>query len=397
LKKEVVRRVLQRSRVLCALVLLPSWLVGCQPPDDRPEAGVGLDGAGIATFAAVARDEVVCGADRESLVGTCRLDEGPDGPVLLFVSDAGAIATVEQRIREHYSQRFGFLNLADVQGAYRFVLVGEFVSLESEPPPARESMDADLGTPHPIPIGSWVRHEAGDRGTIGCRVRDRKEPGVAFLLSADHVLVPEKARERGDRSIETYGPAADGNRAVIIGRVPDPAENAEPVSSSGTNLMDAAIAVTNRQDVGRQWPGGRTEPGLRAVSGRSNARAIKYGYGTRATSGVVRCSDATLCVKFRGRYTKFEKQIVIASESTRPFCAGGDSGALVMDDACAPMGILFARNHLEVRVGGDVERLVHACVASPIQEILDRFGVEIDPPVENRDLVCEPPDPPHDR
>lgn len=370
----------------CVLLALascgpPPAVPGLGEPSPTPRDGEPARPGGLLEFA---RESVTCDPEAPRLVGVCKLEGEADRPVAFLVSDASAIPSVEQRLRTEFSRRQPGAKGLDFKADLRFVVVGEFRVLEpsAEGPTAGAMRESGA----PVPIGAWVRpEERGGKGTLGCRVRSRTDHDLVFLLSAEHVLVPRRSGR--DERIRIYGPIVPGSRGAEIGVVFD----SQPVRRTETNVMEAAIAETTREKVARTWPGGQVEPRLRPVRGRRGMRAMKYGRTTKARGGTVWCADATLCVRFGG-LVKFEKQVIIASDHGDSFCSGGDSGALVMDDRCNPMGLLFARNDVTLKTGKGVETLDNACLANSIGGVLARFEVEIDPPVERRDLRCDPPE-----
>ena len=102
-----------------------------------------------------------------------------------------------------------------------------------------------------------------------------------------------------------------------------------------------------------------------------NLKVKKFGRTTSQTKGTVNAVNATLNVNYGSAgIACFTGQVIITPGS---FSAGGDSGSLVVVDGKGktrgddgkPVGLLFAGSPLST-------------IISPIDPILDHFGVTID-------------------
>lgn len=233
----------------------------------------------------------------------------------------------------------------------------------------------------PAPIGFSVGHPEITAGTIGARVKDGS--GNIYLLSNNHVLANSNEASIGDPTLQP-GPFDGGTASDEIGTLTD----FEPINFSGDNTMDAAIASVNGTDLDGVTPAeeGYGAPGTSPADATLGMDVQKYGRTTGHTHGEVAeinvtvnvcyvCANpvCTLCAQS----ARFVNQIGI-SDGT--FSSGGDSGSLIVTDDTEkrPVGLLFAG-------GGD------RTFANPIQPILQRFVVTIDP-TKNGD--SDPPNSP---
>lgn len=191
-------------------------------------------------------------------------------------------------------------------------------------------------------------------GTLGCLVQDSK--GTEYILSNNHILANfNKAKKKKDKICRKGGrrPIATLTRW-------------KPLSFNGpTNRIDAAIAKLIRPGLVKPEIKkiGRVHETMAATVGQC---VHKYGHATRYTTGVIK----HVCVKRGvptgdGRTMKFEKMIVIESDSKKPFSKEGDSGSLVIDRATNKVvGLIFANNKKHTYT-----------FANPIDEVLVEFNV----------------------
>jgi hypothetical protein len=217
----------------------------------------------------------------------------------------------------------------------------------------------------PVPIGVSTGHPAITAGTIGARVTDGTD---VYALSNNHVYANENQATLGDAVIQP-GTFDDGvSPADDIGALDD----FEPIVFGGTpNTIDAAIALTNVNDVGNATPSdGYGTPKSTTVAPQINQKVMKYGRTTRLTTGSVYALNATVDVQYSEGVARFVNQVIIQPGS---FSAGGDSGSLIVvngkgpfkNDDRKPVGLLFAGS-------------VFFTIANPIDPVLNRFGVTID-------------------
>ncbi len=210
----------------------------------------------------------------------------------------------------------------------------------------------------PVPIGVSTGHFNITAGTIGCRVKDAS--GNVYALSNNHVYANENGASNGDNVLQP-GPVDGGvNPGDAIGTLHD----YEPIDFSGTNTIDAAIALTTTAQVGTATPaGGYGAPRSTPVAPRLRMQVQKRGRTTGLTVGTIKAVNATINVGYDTGVAQFVNQIVI---SPAGFSAGGDSGSLIVTQADnSPVGLLFAGSS-------------SVTIANRIDLVLARFGVTID-------------------
>ena len=108
---------------------------------------------------------------------------------------------------------------------------------------------------------------------------------------------------------------------------------------------------------------------MQTVSATLMAKVQKYGRTTGLTTGKVSGVFATVNVDYRIGIARFVDQIIVTGSSGE-FSAPGDSGSLVVTSGSGekdrqPLGLLFGGSPLTT-------------IISPIDLVLDRFGVTID-------------------
>ncbi len=223
----------------------------------------------------------------------------------------------------------------------------------------------------PANVGDSIGHPDVTAGTIAALVTDGTD---WYLLSNNHVLADENAATIGDPVLQPG--AVDGGSVGSdeIGTLAD----YEPLSFCGifclNNRMDAAISrVLDLSDVDvGTWCGWIHSTSVTAASVGQQVK--KCGRTTGATSGEVTEINATIDVLYgSGRVARFANQIV-----TTDMSSGGDSGSLIVEQGTnRPVALLFA--------GGDTRT-----IASPIQPILDEFGIRFEYPAPIADFSAEP-------
>jgi hypothetical protein len=230
-------------------------------------------------------------------------------------------------------------------------------------PPAEPDLTPKDRWPRPVPIGVSTGHPNVTAGTIGARVTDGTN---VYALSNNHVYANENNANTGEPVLQpgTYdgGIAPDDSIGTLYDFV--------PISfGSGTNYVDAAIALASIESLGNATPpGGYGAPKSTTADASIGMKVLKYGRTTSQTKGRVYAINATVDVGYDSGVARFENQIVITPGT---FSAGGDSGSLIVvdskrsDDHHKPVGLLFAGSSLYT-------------IANPIGPVLDAFGVTID-------------------
>jgi hypothetical protein len=244
----------------------------------------------------------------------------------------------------------------------------------------------------PAPLGFSVGHPDITAGSIGGRVADGA--GNVFLLSNNHVLANSNDASTGD-AIYQPGPYDGGTASDQIGTL----FAFQAIDfSGGNNTIDAAIALTTRDNTSNATPTDDAY-GLpnAAIFGDANSDGVfdnkaallglpvqKYGRTTALTRGQITGINATLSICYEVLFifcvkpATFVDQLIIEPGS---FSGGGDSGSLIVTDDSNrnPVALLFA--------GSDTET-----IGNRIDLVLNRFGVRMDvgsapPPVPFADIA----------
>lgn len=237
--------------------------------------------------------------------------------------------------------------------------------IEALKPPANKpgsSTDPTARFDRPVPIGvSTGNAKEMSAGTIACRV---KSGNRVYALSNNHVYARENAAGFGEEILQPG--RYDGGLPVLdrLGTL----SNWVTLDFSGnaTNKVDAALALTDTDDLGMATPAdGYGTPASATVAPALNMAVQKYGRTTSLTKGVISGINATIRVTYSSGTATFVGQITVTSRS--PFIKAGDSGSLLVTEASQPVGLLFAGNN-----SGKL------AVANAIGDVLGALGVSID-------------------
>lgn len=230
----------------------------------------------------------------------------------------------------------------------------------------------------PAPLGFSVGHPAITAGSIGGRVADGS--GNVFLLSNNHVLANSNDATVGDAEYQP-GPYDGGTAADQVGTL----FAFQAIDfAGGNNTIDAAIALTTRNDTDSGTP---TDDGYgvpnAAIFGDANADGVfdnksallgvnvqKYGRTTLLTKGQITGINGTLSICYEVVFifcvksATFVDQLIIEPGA---FSGGGDSGSLIVTDDSNrnPVALLFAGSSAET-------------IGNRIDLVLNRFGVHMD-------------------
>ncbi len=225
----------------------------------------------------------------------------------------------------------------------------------------------------PVPIGVSTGNELScSAGTISARV---KIGNKYFALSNNHVYALGNVAPIGSAILQpgrfdTNCDAAGNSIGVLY--------DFEPIvfSTSASNRVDAAIALTDEDRLGNATPSdGYGAPDSAPVAIAANQDNLlgmavqKYGRTTGLTRGeiVIVLWDGN--IGYSQGTAKFLDQLVIQS-SKGPFLKAGDSGSLLVtvdDNPPNPVGLVFAGNS-----SGKI------AIANPIDEVLSALGISID-------------------
>lgn len=217
----------------------------------------------------------------------------------------------------------------------------------------------------PVPIGVSIGNVATcSAGTLGARVT---KGGKVYILSNNHVLAEENEADIGSDIIQPGRYDTDPQCSIPAdSHIADLAEFV-PISFSGNNTVDAAIASTTTGDVGTEtFSGGYGEPSSTTGSATVNMAVQKCGRTTSCTTGTVSSIDATIDVQYSGGVARFVNQVVI-SGSKGPFSKAGDSGSLIVTNntSATPVALLFAGSNT-------------ITVGNPINAVLSSLGIQIE-------------------
>ena len=187
--------------------------------------------------------------------------------------------------------------------------------------------------------------EAGNlmAGTLGAVV---EADGVRYLLSNNHVLANENRLPLGTVIFQPGpldgGGAADDRVATLTRFVELSADSANAVDCAIAAVDDAgAVRATVLPRVGRLTS---AEP----VDAAVGMKVEKTGRATGYTTGTVHDVSANVHVLFDLGSLTFEDQVVIDGDDG-PFCDGGDSGSLVVDQQSGrATGLLFGGGRIGI-------------------------------------------------
>jgi hypothetical protein len=235
----------------------------------------------------------------------------------------------------------------------------------------------------PIPIGvSAANLDSPDctqsncySGTLGCRLKARDGSGY-YALSNNHVFGGENQGSRGNVIVQP-SPGDNSCRCDRTDAIGDlfRLKPLDVITIVGglvnvpVNIMDAAIIKVSDQTVSnRTLPDGYGVPRTTPVTGPFLGMQVqKYGRTTGYTKGtIVSVNFITTPIAYpdAGGAAVFAQQLVVVGNGGA-FSAPGDSGSLVVNGERFPVGLLFAGNSV-------------LTVISPIQPVLDEFGMDID-------------------
>lgn len=269
-------------------------------------------------------------------------------------------------------------------------VTGEFLAMKDSSKSKVSRLTPTSVWPRPVPIGISTGN-AGEcsAGTIGARVTAGSN---VYALSNNHVYALENtaSTDPASRNSEVLQPGLYDTNCVynpknVIGNLADYVPimfnntSCDPnTNPSACNIVDAAIAVTTKGNLGNTTPAnGYGTPNSTTYLKSSPKASLriglpvqKYGRTTSLTKGTVTEINATINVSYGpGKNAIFTNQIVIGS--TRVFLKAGDSGSLVVTDDPGrqyyPVGLLFA--------GSSSGK---SAIANPIDPVLSELGVSID-------------------
>ncbi|MEO5989754.1 MAG: hypothetical protein ABIU54_14720 [Candidatus Eisenbacteria bacterium] len=219
----------------------------------------------------------------------------------------------------------------------------------------------------PVPIGASIGNDAECLpGTVGAFVV--KPDGRRYILCANHVFARLNTAALGEPIVQ---PSRVDGSAACTPLGPDfrvaSLSDFEPLvfGNQGANVMDAAIAQLDPRIAieTATLADGYGAPGSDPIAAQLDMDVQKYGRTTGLTQARVKAVDVSVKLTFPSGTVRYVGQIM----TTRDFAGFGDSGSLVVtrDQDKRPVGIV---------IGGSN---TGAAIVTPIQPILQRFGVRI--------------------
>jgi len=192
----------------------------------------------------------------------------------------------------------------------------------------------------PLKIGCSIGQVNVTAGSLGAFVRD-PATGVVHILSNNHVLADENRGNPGDSILQpgVYDNGVDPtDRVATLARF-------IPLVFQGTNLVDCAIAsIDNGNPFDSTTLDGFGQlAGLRTAPLTAQEVARKIGRTSGPTAGSVMAIELdNVSVDYDQGSAVFDSQIELQGAAGVPFSQGGDSGALIVDDANEAFALLFA-------------------------------------------------------
>jgi hypothetical protein len=193
----------------------------------------------------------------------------------------------------------------------------------------------------PITLGASIGHQLVTAGTLGAFV---KADGQSYVLSNNHVLANENNANQGDVILQRA--SADGGHvgaqsAALLQRWIQ-------ISKTSHNVVDAAIAsvdptVPVDPTLLKGIRNGSDAKLLGTAEVEAHAAVFKIGRTSGVTQGRVTAFEVdNIVVSYEMGDVTFDNTIEVESTTAGHFSDGGDSGALIVNEAMEGVGLLFA-------------------------------------------------------
>lgn len=190
----------------------------------------------------------------------------------------------------------------------------------------------------------------GTLGSLGVTLHDRRP----VLLTAGHVLM---------------GGGAEGDPVWRLGQTSDAASQAighflygrqrTIVFEDAEHYIDCAVASI-RPAAQLPTAAGFSATPLSSRSPVAGDRVFKKGAATGITSGFVVSSSTAEQVKLGGAWRDAPNQILVRSlDDRKPFSSEGDSGALLLDEQGAAVGLLWGANNRGESLASHLRPILH--------------------------------------
>jgi len=222
-----------------------------------------------------------------------------------------------------------------------------------------------------------IANAAGVPGTAGALVRDAA--GMSYLLSNHHVVFGSGGKSGGP--IWAIPPGEVASRPVMVGRALRGELGRIDVRGE-VCFVDCALVELSAETPFPSW----LQTAIEAAgwfdsiaSATPGMRVWKHGVATGLTEGVMADIAYPDCPAIEGRWWKAPRQLLVnSSDPELNFSAAGDSGAMLVDEFDAVLGLLWGING-----NGDG-------IASPIEAVLSCLGVTLASPVADCRLMRLP-------
>lgn len=224
------------------------------------------------------------------------------------------------------------------------------------------------GRSRPLRIGVSIGHHKITAGTLGAFVRAGSD-SAPLILSNNHVLANENRARKGDTILQPGHFDQGATPGDAVGTL----TSFVRLKRSGKNLLDCASASLASDiefdpsglDIGRLT-------GVGDVLLREGEIVRKIGRTTGVTRGRISAIEMdNVLIDYDLGTLRFDQQIEIEGADDSAFSAGGDSGALVIDEAGRAVALLFAGGD---QGGSNGQGLTYA---NPLRPVLESLKVEL--------------------
>jgi hypothetical protein len=244
---------------------------------------------------------------------------------------------------------------------------GKITDVEQITPPVLHAADARYDRPLMCGVSVGL---AGvfEIGTIGCLVATKSND--LCILSNNHVLANSNgdANPRASQLGQQVLQPGQTSRGLMPDDVIGELHDFVRLKSSGSNLVDAALALTSFALVNPKHVSYTLNP--TPVQAAIGMTVAKHGMMSGSTVGMVTdIGVGGLQVPYAGLGSvSFDNQIVVRGVSGAPFSSAGDSGSLIVTLATKqPVALLFA---------GGQDQTGFVTYANSIGDVMDALSID---------------------
>jgi hypothetical protein len=212
--------------------------------------------------------------------------------------------------------------------------------------------------------GCSIGYPEGTRptGTLGCLVV--LDDGKLCILSNNHVIAAVDSGQLDVTKTIHPGAADPSSQVHNIGIY----HRAVPLNLNGSNTVDAAASLTNRERASAQHHEFTIDP--EPVDCEINMNVKKEGRTTGYTEGIITGIQGELPVQYQRANGSFVTAYFLDTLKiegiNQPFSSEGDSGSLIVEiNSNKPVALLFA--------GSDDHTVTYAI---PITVVMDKLGID---------------------